>query len=236
MTGTLVNDSANKSASNNGGVGVIAGSQEILDVVIVGAGLTGLTAAHELAIKSSTPVQKLLVLESADRVGGCVITKSQDGFLWEEGPNSFSRSPELLELIVDVGLKDELILADRKLPRFVYWDDQLQPVPMSPGALAKTSLISRAGKVRLLLGATGLISEGMDPEALERGGEETVREFFTRHLGAEVVEKLVIPFVSGVYAGDVNQLSGQSAFAKLAALEERGNGTLAPGEIGRAHV
>ncbi|MEM6503004.1 MAG: protoporphyrinogen oxidase [Cyanobacteria bacterium P01_C01_bin.89] len=231
MTGTLVNDSANKSASNNGGVGAIAGSQEILDVVIVGAGLTGLTAAHELAIKSSTPVQKLLVLESADRVGGCVITKSQDGFLWEEGPNSFSRSPELLELIVDVGLKDELILADRKLPRFVYWDDQLQPVPMSPGALAKTSLISRAGKVRLLLGATGLISEGMDPEALERGGEETVREFFTRHLGAEVVEKLVIPFVSGVYAGDVNQLSGQSAFAKLAALEERGNGTLAPGTV-----
>ncbi|MEM9771579.1 MAG: protoporphyrinogen oxidase [Cyanobacteria bacterium P01_D01_bin.73] len=231
MTGTLVNDSASKKASSNGGAKAIAYSKDILDVVIVGAGLTGLTTAHELAIKSSTPVEKLVVLEAADRVGGCVTTKSQDGFLWEEGPNSFSRSPELLELIVDVGLRDELVLADRKLPRFVYWDDQLQAVPMSPGAFAKTSLITATGKIRLLLGATGLISEKVDPEALARGGEETVREFFTRHLGAETVEKLVIPFVSGVYAGDVNQLSGRSAFAKLAALEKQGKGSLAPGAV-----
>ncbi len=226
MTGTLVND-----AVGNTGAAAIANWGETLDVVIVGAGLTGLTTAHELGIKSSNPVQKLLVLEAGNRVGGCVTTQSQDGFLWEEGPNSFSANPELLGLIVDAGLKDEMILADRKLPRFVYWNNKLTAVPMSPGSFASTSLISRAGKIRLILGATGLISEKVTPEALARGGEETVREFFTRHLGAETVEKLVIPFVSGVYAGDVNQLSGQSAFAKLAALEDRGNGTLVPGAV-----
>ncbi len=218
MTGTLVNDTVNGANTTS------ASDANVLDAVVIGAGLTGLTAAYELAVRSPQPAGKVLVLEAAERVGGCVTTNSADGYLWEEGPNSFSANPELLGLIVDVGLKDEMVLADGKLPRFVYWDDKLQPVPMSPGAFLKTSLISDAGKFRLVRGAMGFVAPKMGADLSARDGEETIREFFTRHLGPEAVEKLVIPFISGVYAGDVDQLSAPAAFAKMAAMEARGGG------------
>lgn len=89
-----------------------------LDVLVIGAGISGLTIAHELAIAKR---HRVLVAEAQDRVGGAITTAHNDeGYLWEEGPNSFQPAPELLRLAVAVGLKDELVLADGKLPRFVF--------------------------------------------------------------------------------------------------------------------
>ena len=198
------------------------GSSEtgVLDTLVVGAGLSGLTAALRLTECG----RRVVVAEHCDRVGGVVTTASADGFLWEEGPNSFAPTPELLDLAVRVGLKDELVFADGKLPRYVYWNGDLIPVPMTPGAFWRSPLLSEAGKLRLLLGAFGFTPPAMGPELAARGGEETIREFFGRHLGTEAVERMVSPFVSGVYAGDIDALSASAAFRRMANMEARGGG------------
>lgn len=200
----------------------------ILDALIVGAGISGLSLAHHLQKETGdrSPL-KILVTESQNRVGGNITTLSQGEFLWEEGPNSFAPGKDLLQLAVEVGLEKEFVFGDRKLPRYVYLKGELIPVPMSPPALLKTNLLSFGGKLRALLGALGFVPPAMGAQLSEQGGEETVSQFFARHLGTEVMQRLVEPFVSGVYAGDPKRLSAAAAFSRVARMTDTGGGILA---------
>lgn len=189
-----------------------------LDVLVVGAGISGLTIAHELAIAKK---YRVLVAEAQDRVGGAITSaKNDEGYQWEEGPNSFQPAPELLRLAVQVGLKDELVLADGKLPRFVFLNGKLNALPMSPPTAIASKILTWGGKIRLALGAIGFARPAM-------AGEESVDQFFSRLLGKQAVERLVAPFISGVYAGDPKRLSAKAAFAKIFRLEDSYNGLLA---------
>ena len=193
-------------------------ANQLLDVLVVGAGISGLTIAYELAIAKQHSV---LVAEAQDRVGGAITSASNDeGYLWEEGPNSFQPAPELLRLAVEVGLKDELVLADGKLPRFVFFNGKLNALPMSPPKAIASKLLSWGGKIRLALGAIGFARPAM-------ADEESVDQFFSRLLGKQAVERLVAPFISGVYAGDPKRLSARAAFSKIARLETNYGGLLA---------
>ena len=184
-----------------------------LDVLIVGAGISGLTIAHELAIAKK---YRVMVAEAQDRVGGAITSaKNDEGYQWEEGPNSFQPAPELLRLAVQVGLKDELVLADGKLPRFVFLNGKLNALPMSPPSAIASKVLTWGGKIRLALGAIGFARPAMS-------GEESVDQFFSRILGRQAVERLVAPFISGVYAGDPKRLSAKAAFSKIARLESYG--------------
>lgn len=205
----------------------------VVDSLIVGAGITGLSLAHALQkeAKTGTPV-KILVAESLGRVGGNITTCTGNGFLWEEGPNSFSPTAELMKLAVDVGLKQELIFADRKLPRFVYWQNKLQPVPMTPQAMIQSQLLSFPGKLRALFGALGFVAPAMGATLSQQGGQETISQFFRRHLGTEVMQRLVEPFVSGVYAGDPEQLSAAAAFGRVTRMADLGGGLVAGALLG----
>jgi len=197
----------------------------VLDALVVGAGISGLTLAYRLQQKK--PQQQCLVAEANATVGGNMSSCSAEGFMWEEGPNSFTPSPEILQLAVDVGLREDLLLADGKLPRYVFWQGRMFPVPMNPVAAATTSLLSPWGKVRGLLGALGFVP----PSAINAdSADETVAQFFRRHLGQEIAERLVAPFVSGVYAGAVDELSAAAAFARIYRLAETGGG-LVPGAL-----
>ncbi len=205
----------------------------VVDSLIVGAGITGLSLAHALhqEAKTGTPV-KILVAESLGRVGGNITTCTGNGFLWEEGPNSFSPTAELMKLAVDVGLKQELIFADRKLPRFVYWQNKLQPVPMTPQAMIQSQLLSFRGKLRALFGALGFVTPAMGATLSQQNDQETVSQFFGRHLGTEVMQRLVEPFVSGVYAGDPQQLSAAAAFGRVTRMADLGGGLVAGALLG----
>jgi oxygen-dependent protoporphyrinogen oxidase len=198
---------------------------KVLDtLLIVGAGISGLSLAHALRQDSS---RQILVTECQGRVGGNITTGKVAEFLWEEGPNSFSPTPALLKLAVDVGLKQELVLADRHLPRYIYWQGQLHPVPMSPRVAVQSYLLSWRGKLRAIAGILGFVAPIVGTHFSQQGDEETVAQFFSRHLGAEVAERLVAPFVSGVYAGDIHQLSASTAFPRVTQLADAGGGLLA---------
>lgn len=185
-----------------------------VDSVIIGAGVSGLVTAHRLKKMGRDP----LLVESADRVGGVIQSREVEGFLIECGPNSLRGSHEFLDLVEELNLTGDLITADPRAPAYIYADGRLQAVPMSPPALVKTKLISTAAKLRLLL----------EPfvKARREGGEESVASFVRRRLGGEILERMVEPFLSGVYAGDPEELSVQACFPMLAEFETEAGGIL----------
>lgn len=101
---------------------------------------------------------------------------TEDGFLWEEGANSFQPTPKLLKVAKDIGILDELLLANASLPRFIFWKNEMKSLPMSVRALWETDLLSWRGKWRLLRGLLGGVRA-------RRRQEESIEEFTTRHFG-----------------------------------------------------
>ncbi len=203
-----------------------------VDALIIGAGISGLSLAYQLTKNH----QNILVSESRDHVGGNIITSQAGGYLWEAGPHSFAPNPALLKLIVELGLESDLILADRSLPRYVYWQGQLLPVPMNPLAFTKTPLLSWVGKLRAVLGLLGFVPPALGQTYTQQQGEETVAQFFERHWGREVKDRLITPLVSSIYAGDIEQLSVGAAFRRMAQLENIGGGLLAGAILSRRHA
>lgn len=182
-----------------------------LDLIVVGAGLSGLVAAHR-ARRAGLQVQ---VIEAAARPGGVIGSVQRDGFLFERGPNSaMDTSPLIGELIEELGLQSQLRWAsEASSKRYVVRDGKLIPLPMSAGAFFSTPLFSAGAKF-------GLMAEpfkGPSDPAIE----ESIAEFVRRRLGREFLEYAIDPFVSGIYAGDPEQISVKAAFPKLHALEQR---------------
>jgi oxygen-dependent protoporphyrinogen oxidase len=188
-----------------------------MTTAVVGAGLSGLVRAHALAARG----EDVLLFEEAHRPGGVVRSEERDGYLLELGPNTVRPTAELWGLVEALGLESEAVLADRRLPRFVDFGGRLHALPSSPVGLVSSRLLSSRGKVRIL--AEPLIPRG-DPS------RETVREFFTRRLGAEVAERLVEPFVAGIWAGRSDRLSLSDAFPLLARWESE-SGSLTRGAL-----
>ncbi|KAG9459995.1 hypothetical protein H6P81_004503 [Aristolochia fimbriata] len=201
------------SSSNPGGDGTADGYS--VDCVVVGGGISGLGIAQALATKHGDVAREVIVTEARDRVGGNITTVERDGYLWEEGPNSFQPSDPILTLAVDSGLKNELVLGDPDAPRFVLWNGKLRPVPAKPTDLPFFDLMSIGGKLRAGFGAIGI-------RPPPPGREESVEDFVRRNLGDEVFERLIEPFCSGVYAGDPSKLSMKGAFGKVWKLEQSG--------------
>lgn len=205
---------APRAAGRHGGVWMAAAGapDESVDALVVGSGVSGSTLAYRLHQRGVST----LLTEARDVVGGNVISRMANGYTWEEGPNTFQPAPHILRLAVDVGLKEELVFADHTLPRFVYWKGKLYALPMGPADIPTFRLLSPWGAVRAGLGAAGFVLPNWS------GKEESVKEFITRHLGAEVFTKMIDPFVSGVYAGDPSALAIRGAFGKIYALQNLG--------------
>jgi oxygen-dependent protoporphyrinogen oxidase len=193
-------------------------------LVVVGAGISGLAAAHravEVAREQGRPLE-LTVLEGADRVGGTIQTEQRDGFLVECGPDSFlSEKPWALALCQRIGLEERLIRTDDRLRRtFVVWDGRLHPLPegfqlLAPTRLAPllaSRLFSWPGKLRM---ACDLV--------LPRGGDpdESLGAFVRRRLGREALERVAQPLVAGIYTADPDELSLAATMPRFLEMERR---------------
>lgn len=191
-----------------------------MTTAVIGGGLSGLVRARALAARG----EPVLLFERSDHPGGVVRSEKQDGYLLELGPNTVRPTPELWGLVEELGLESEALLADPRTPRFIDFGGRLHALPSSPGGLVGTKLLSARGKMRLL--AEPFVRRG-DPT------DESVRDFFTRRLGPEIAERLVEPFVSGIWGGRSDRLSIAQAFPSLARWEAT-SGSMVRGGIAEA--
>lgn len=177
----------------------------IYDCIVVGAGISGLSAAYALHRRGAT----VLVVESRDAVGGSIRSeRTPDGFVLEHGPNTVvGKDSALWQHFAELGVEDQRLVADRRgARRFVLSNGRLELLPMAPPAFVKSRLLSLPAKLRIF--AEPFIPRSPLPD-------ESVLSFFTRRIGAEPAQRLVDPFVSGIYAGDPAETSVRAAFPAL---------------------
>ena len=180
-----------------------------VECVVIGAGVAGLAAAATLRRQG----REVVVLEAAARAGGSAWSDRIDGHLVERGPNTFRVPAAMDAFLHEQGLASRLMKASPSSgERFLVRAGRLVPVPMSFLAFARTPLLTRGGKLRLLA------------EPFQRAGDptgESVAAFAKRRFGCETRDALIAPFLTGVYAGDENQLGAEAVFPTLVAAERR---------------
>lgn len=191
-----------------------------MSVAVIGAGITGLTAAFRLH-RAGVAVT---VYEASDRTGGVIQSTRADGFLAESGPNTLlETSPVIADLVRDLGLETTKLHSNPAAKnRYVVRGGQPVPVPDRPAGMFTSKLFSAGAKFRLL---TEPFVRRAAPDT-----EESVAQFVLRRLGREFLDYAINPMIAGIYAGDPARLSVTHAFPKLHALEQR-HGSLILGQI-----
>lgn len=157
-------------------------------IVIIGAGISGLALAHQLAGRGAD----FVVLEATGRAGGVIRSGRVQGHLLEWGPQRARLTEGFRQLVDDLDLHDQLITAPDGLPLYVYRKGRLRKVPFSAGAFLASDIISWPGKLRIAL----------EPFTSAPRDDEFVADLFTRKIGREAYENLVGPLYGGLYASD----------------------------------
>ena len=192
------------------------------EIVVIGAGLTGLSTAFHLHRQG----RDVVILEKADRVGGQIHTYHENGFTFESGPNTGVVSfPEVAELFQLLEGSCQLEIARESSKRRLIWKgDRFHELPSSPVSAITTPLFRLSDKFRIL--GEPWRKKGTDPD-------EPVGALAARRLGKSFYEYAVDPFVSGVYAGDPMKLTTRYALPKLYNLEAN-YGSFIRGAIAKA--
>ena len=193
---------------------------DVVDVAVIGAGLSGLVAAVRLRRAGFS----VAVIEAGAQAGGVIATVRRDGCLFERGPNSaLESSPLIGELVQELGLASRMQYASRAADkRYVLRGGVPVALPGSAGAFLSTPLFSAGAKL-------GLLREPFVARP-DPAHEESIAAFVRRRLGTEFLDFAVDPLVAGIYAGDPESISVRAAFPKLHALEQRW-GSLVRGQI-----
>jgi len=174
-------------------------------VAIVGGGISGLGAAWFLSRQG----HEVHLYEASDRLGGWVYSERVGGYLFEHGPRSFrlagSRGAQVLTWMKELGLEKELLFPEPcARRRFLYLNKKVQPLPhnlLSTVTSPFLPALARAGCKRLFSWS----------KAEE---DESIASYCRRHFGEEALRLFADPLITGIYAGDPEQLSVRSCFPK----------------------
>jgi oxygen-dependent protoporphyrinogen oxidase len=188
-----------------------------MKAAVIGGGISGLTTAFLLKRNGAD----VTLFEASETVGGNVQTIQRDGYTIEQGPNSLLKSPRLVDLVRMLGLESQVIAANPSAQkRYILWHGKLEA--MGPRSFVNGYFSPKT-----------LFALAREPFVRSKSPEhESVADFVSRRLNSEFLDKAIDPFVSGVYAGDPNDLSMRSAFPKLYEME-RDFGSLIMGTIRR---
>lgn len=182
-----------------------------VDVLVIGAGISGLSTAWWLA-QADLNVE---VWEASARPGGKIQSHRGDGYLTEQAASMVMNfRPEVVELLREAELETAKVArsAEAEARRYLLHQGNLTTLPMRLGSMVSSPLWSMQAKLRMLL-------EPFIPANSKK--EESVSQFVTRRLGREVLEKAMEPFIAGTLASDSSQASAAATLPRLTALERR---------------
>lgn len=192
--------------------------------VVLGGGLSGLALAWFLKNTARPSLLKVVVVEKSPRAGGWVNSHKLDGHVLESGPRGVrpqAAGQETIALAERLGIQDKLIAADPAAKyRYVYLDGKLQRLPTGLMDLY-TSKATKWLKPVLKFERAKIAGSGRD---------ESIAEFVTRRFNGRVLDELVDPLISGIYAGDPAELSVRSCLNRLVTLEQK-HGSVVTGLI-----
>ncbi|WP_426446296.1 protoporphyrinogen oxidase [Paenibacillus sp. S-38] len=186
-------------------------------IAVIGGGITGLSAAYHLQqnMAAGAGEVRIVVIEAADTLGGKISTLRDGGFIMETGADSIvTRKMNEGGLIEELGLGDEVVY-NATGRSYIHVDGELKPIPddtvfgipMSLESLAKSTLVSAEGKVAAL-------KDWYTPnETFTKN--DSVGSFLEHFLGKELVEKQIAPVLSGVYSGNLADLTIASTLPYL---------------------
>ncbi len=183
-------------------------------IAVLGAGLTGLTAAYRLARLG----HRVRVFEASDRVGGAIRTELSEGWLVEAGPNTIlAGEPALSALVAELGLAPERVAANPSAKkRYIVRRGAPLALPLSPPAFLASSQFSLGTKLRVL--------RDFFARPPAHATDPSIDTFIRHRFGPEIADYVLNPFVTGIYAGDPEKLSARHAFPKLwAAAQSHGS-------------
>ncbi|MEE9129577.1 MAG: protoporphyrinogen oxidase [Phycisphaerales bacterium] len=187
------------------------------DVIVIGGGISGLTAAWRLKQAGID----VCVLESEHEVGGAMRTERRDGFLLEKGPfNVIVRDGAFERLLKDLGNEIEVIEAARiaAQARYVLHDDRLYKVPSNPLDLVTTPLLTLGGKARLL--------RGLVASRRPRADDDSIDNTARRRFGPQVADRLVSALCVGIFAADSRDLSLSACLPSAAEIDTQSRSPL----------
>jgi protoporphyrinogen/coproporphyrinogen III oxidase len=200
-------------------------------IAIIGGGISGLAAAFvlEKSRNDGAPLE-YAIYESGPRLGGVLLTERIDDCLLEAGPDSFlTEKPWAADLCRELGLEDQLIGSnDSERKTYILVKGRLVEIPdglmfMVPTKILPTILspvFSARTKLRMA-------REWFHPPRTA-DQDESVASLVERHYGAELVERLADPLLSGIYGGEASQLSVRAVLPRFAEMETK------YGSLGRA--
>ena len=192
---------------------------------IIGGGIAGLAAAYELErARSADPTVRYTLFEARERLGGAIASEILQGTVLERGPDSFiTEKPAAAILCRELGLGADLIPSnDAERKTWILVHNELVALPDGLMFLVPTKLVPTAlsplfsfpTKARMAL-------ELLLPPRRKRAADESVASLVTRHFGAEAVDRLADPLLSGIYGGDAAQLSARTVLPRLVEMESQ---------------
>lgn len=192
--------------------------KDVVDVAIVGGGISGLSAAYELRKRK----RSVVVLEREDRPGGIIRTEHVGEFVIDAGPDALLvQKPAAVALCNEIGLGDRLVPTKRPRTAYVLRNQKLHPLPEASvlgfptriRPLLKSSLFPLKAKLRM--GAELFIPRRKSTD------DESIASFVRRRFGAEAVTYIAEPLLAGIHAGDVDRLSMRTLFPRLSDAEAK---------------